>query len=214
MSERSLVAHQFDDAAQQHEAATLGMWTFLVTEILFFGGMFAGYSVYRAIYPAAFQAGSRAMNLTIGSVNTAVLIVSSLTMALGVHAAQTGRRKSLVRYLFATMFFGIVFLGFKAIEWTAEFREHHVPGPHFVFSGPDPRHASLFFSFYFAMTGMHAVHMIIGLGLLTYLVISAAKGRFSPEYNNPVLIVGLYWHFVDIVWIFLYPLLYLVGARR
>jgi len=215
MSEHvSLVAHQFDDAAQQREAGTLGMWTFLVTEILFFGGMFAGYSVYRALYPAAFQAGSRAMNLTIGSVNTAVLIVSSLTMALAVHASQTGRRKALVRYLLATMLFGAMFLGFKAIEWTAEFREHHLPGPHFAFGGADPRHSELFFSFYFAMTGMHAAHMIIGLGLLTYLVIAAAKGRFTPAYNNPVLIGGLYWHFVDIVWIFLYPLLYLVGARK
>ncbi len=215
MSDRlHAVAHQFDDADQQREAGALGMWTFLVTEILFFGGMFAGYSVYRSIYPAAFHAGSHAMNLTIGTVNTAVLILSSLTMALAVHASQTGRRKALVPYLLATMFFGVVFLGFKAIEWTAEFREHHVPGPRFMFGGPDPQHAQLFFSFYFAMTGMHALHMIIGLGLMTYLVLMARKGRFGPEYNNPVVIGGLYWHFVDIVWIFLYPLLYLVGAHR
>jgi cytochrome c oxidase subunit 3 len=215
MSEHSsAVAHQFDDAVQQREAGTLGMWTFLVTEMLFFGGMFVGYTAYRALYPEAFRAASGQLNLTIGSVNTAVLVLSSLTMALGVHASQTNRRKSLLAFLGVTMFFGALFLGFKAIEWTAEFREHHVPGPHFVFGGPDPVHAQLFFSFYFAMTGMHALHMIIGLGIMTYLLLSARAGRFSPEYHTPVVVVGLYWNFVDIVWIFLYPLLYLVGARK
>ena len=210
----SALAHQFDDPAQQREAGELGMWTFLVTEILFFGGMFAGYTVYRSLYPAAFHAGSHAMNLRIGSVNTAVLILSSLTMALAVHASQTGRQRSLVAFLSATMLFGLVFLGFKAIEWTAEFREHHVPGPHFSFGGPDPVHSQLFFSFYFAMTGMHALHMVIGLGLMTWLLVTAREGRYGPEYHTPVVVGGLYWHFVDIVWIFLYPLLYLIGARR
>ncbi|HET9795435.1 MAG TPA: cytochrome c oxidase subunit 3 family protein [Thermoanaerobaculia bacterium] len=208
------VAHQFDDAAQQHEAGLLGMWTFLVTEILFFGGMFAGYTVYRSLYPNAFRAGSHAMNLQIGSINTAVLILSSLTMALAVHASQTGRKKPLVAYLSVTMLFGLIFLGFKAIEWTAEFREHHVPGPHFSFGGPDPVHSQIFFSFYFAMTGMHALHMVIGLGLMTFLLITARQGRYGPEYHAPVVVGGLYWHFVDIVWIFLYPLLYLIGARK
>ena len=206
--------HQFDDPAQQRDADVLGMWTFLVTEILFFGGMFAGYTVYRNLYPSAFRAGSHAMNLTIGSVNTAVLILSSLTMALAVHASQTGRKKSLVAFLSVTMVFGLMFLGFKAIEWTAEFREHHVPGPHFTFGGPDPLHSQIFFSFYFAMTGMHALHMIIGIGLMTYLLVTARQGRYGPEYHSPVVIGGLYWHFVDIVWIFLYPLLYLIGARK
>ena len=217
MSERSSaasVAHQFDDAAQQREAGTLGMWTFLVTEMLFFGGMFAGYTAYRALYPEAFRAASSQLNLQIGSVNTAVLILSSLTMALAVHASQTNRRKSLLGFLIATMAFGALFLGFKAIEWTAEFREHHVPGAHFQFHGADPAHAPLFYSFYFCMTGMHALHMIIGLGLMTYLFLSARAGRYSPEYHTPVAVGGLYWHFVDIVWIFLYPLLYLVGARK
>ena len=207
-------AHQFDDPGQQREAGVLGMWTFLVTEILFFGGMFAGYTVYRSLYPNAFRAGSHAMNLTIGSVNTAVLILSSLTMALAVHASQTGRKKSLVAYLSVTMLFGLMFLGFKAIEWTAEFREHHVPGPRFSFGGPDPVHSQIFFSFYFAMTGMHALHMVIGLGLMTFLLITARQGRYGPEYHSPVVVGGLYWHFVDIVWIFLYPLLYLIGARK
>ncbi len=208
------VAHQFDDAAQQREAGTLGMWTFLVTEVLFFGGMFAGYTVYRALYPEAFRAASAQLNLTIGSVNTAVLILSSLTMALAVHASQTGRRKSLVGFLVATMIFGTLFLGFKALEWTAEFRDRHVPGPHFLFHGADPTHAPIFYGFYFCMTGMHALHMIIGLGIMTWLLLAARSGRFSPEYHTPVAVVGLYWHFVDIIWIFLYPLLYLVGARK
>jgi cytochrome c oxidase subunit 3 len=220
MAENSVVAHghahahQFDDAAQQHEASTLGMWTFLVTEVLFFGGMFTGYTVYRAIYPEAFREASAQLNLTIGSVNTAVLILSSLTMALAVHAAQTGRKKSLIAFIGATMVFGTAFLGFKAIEWTAEFREHHMPGPHFVFHGIDPVHSQIFYSFYFCMTGMHALHMIIGLGIMTWLLVTARAGRYSPDYSTPVLVGGLYWHFVDIVWIFLYPLLYLVGARR
>jgi len=207
------VAHQFDDARQQQETAILGMWVFLVTEILFFGGLFAGYTIYRNLYPQAWVGASRTLDLTIGTINTAVLIASSLTMALAVHASQTGRRKSLVGFLVSTMALGAVFLGLKAVEYAHKFQEHHVPGPHFAYSGPDSTHAQLFFSFYFAMTGMHALHMVIGLALMAWLVWAARSGRFSPDYHNPVVVGGLYWHFVDIVWIFLYPLLYLVGSR-
>jgi cytochrome c oxidase subunit 3 len=205
--------HQFDDPGQQREASHLGMWTFLVTEILFFGGMFTAYTVYRSEYPAAFAGASHHLSLIIGTINTAVLIASSLTMALAVHASQTGRRKTLLVFLVATMCLGSVFLGLKGVEYAHKFEEHLVPGPNFVYRGPDAVHAQLFFSLYFAMTGMHAVHMIIGLGLMTYLLICAARGRFTPEYHTPVVVGGLYWHFVDIVWIFLYPLLYLVGAH-
>ena len=210
MSENAFVAHQFDDAEQQRAAASLGMWVFLVTEVLFFGGLFTGYTVYRSLYPAAFEAASRTLDLGIGSINTAVLIGSSLTMALAVHASQTGKRRPLVAYILATMGLGVVFLGLKAVEYAHKFSEHHVPGPRFAFEGADPMHAQLFFSFYFAMTGMHALHMVIGLGLMTWLVLAARSGRFGPEYHNPVVVAGLYWHFVDIVWIFLYPLLYLL----
>ncbi len=214
MSEQAFLAHQFDDPEQQREAGALGMWVFLVTEIMFFGGLFTGYTVYRSSYPAAFAGASHELDLLIGTINTAVLIASSLTMALAVHASQTGRRRTLLGCLAATMGLGTVFLGLKAVEYAHKFRHHLVPGPSFAYHGPDPAHAQLFFSFYFVMTGMHALHMVIGLGLMTWLLVTAARGRYSPEYHSPVVVGGLYWHFVDIVWIFLYPLLYLVGVRR
>ena len=235
-------AHQFADAEQQKEASTLGMWAFLVTEILFFGGLFTAYALYRWSFPAAFAASSHHLDITLGAFNTAVLIASSLTMALGVHAAQLGRTKSLALFLVLTMVLGGVFLGVKAVEYTHKYHEHLIPGPDFRFapeaaghpaagSRPDvpilagsptvamdpaanlARHAQIFFSLSFAMTGMHALHMVVGLGLLAWLLVLALRGRFSPAYNTPVEIVGLYWHFVDIVWIFLFPLLYLIGRH-
>jgi cytochrome c oxidase subunit III len=208
------VAHQFDDAEQQREAGLLGMWTFLVTEVLFFGGLFTGYAVYRHAHPEAFRIGSHLLNLPLGTVNTAVLILSSLTMALGVHSAQTGKRRALILFLAATMVLGATFLGIKFVEYDHKFQEHLVPGSHFAYEGPHGAEVELFLSFYFAMTGMHALHMVIGLGIMGILVILARRGRFTREYHSPVVIAGLYWHFVDIVWIFLYPLLYLIGARQ
>lgn len=212
MSESSTaLAHQFDDLAQQKESAIFGIWIFLVTEVMFFGGMFAGYAVYRYKYHEAFMAASDKLDLTLGAVNTAVLILSSLTMALAVHAAQTSRRKQLIGFLGATMGLGLVFLGIKAVEYGHKFHEHLVPGPQFRFGGPQGEHAQLFFSFYFAMTGFHALHMVIGVGVLAVIAGMAYRRRFSPQYYTPVEVSGLYWHFVDIVWIFLFPLLYLVG---
>ena len=208
------VAHQFDDAEQQREAGLLGMWTFLVTEVLFFGGLFTGYAIYRHAHPEAFQIGSHLLNLPLGTINTAVLILSSLTMAMGVHSAQTGRRRRLILFLLLTMLLGATFLGIKFVEYDHKFVEHLVPGAHFAYKGPHSPEVELFLSFYFAMTGMHALHMVIGLGIMTVLVFMAQKGRFTREYHAPVVIAGLYWHFVDIVWIFLYPLLYLIGARQ
>ena len=208
------VAHQFDDAVQQREAGLLGMWTFLATEVLFFGGLFTGYAVYRHAYPEAFRIGSHFLNLPLGTVNTAVLIFSSLTMALGVHAAQTGRRRSLILLLAATLVLGATFLGIKFVEYHHKFTEQLVPGPRFGYHGPHRAEVELFLSFYFAMTGMHALHMIVGLVLLAVLAEQARRGRFTRAYHAPVVVIGLYWHFVDIVWIFLYPLLYLIGARR
>ena len=207
------LAHQFDDLEQQREAATLGMWVFLVTEVLFFGGLFAAYSVYRSWYPDAFAAASHELVVWAGTTNTAVLITSSLTMALAVHAAQTGERRLLIVFLMLTLLLGAAFLVIKAFEYYTEFAEHHVPGFDFQFEPEHFRHAQIFFSLYFVMTGLHALHMIIGLGIMAVLATLTWRGRFSPEYHSPIEIGGLYWHFVDIVWIFLFPMLYLINRH-
>lgn len=212
---RSLVAHHFDDLEQQHEASRLGMWTFLVTEVLFFGGLFCAYVVYRSAYPAAFAAGSRTLDLWAGGFNTAVLIGSSLSMALAVAAAHDGDRRALIRNLLLTILLGAVFLGVKVYEYAHKFEEGHVPGPYFRFSDgllPD-RAEPLFFGLYFAMTGLHAVHMIIGIGILAVLAGLAHLRRIGPDWWMPVELTGLYWHFVDVVWIFLFPLLYLIDRH-
>jgi cytochrome c oxidase subunit 3 len=208
------LAHHFDSLAQQREASTLGMWVFLATEVLFFGGLFAAYSIYRAWYPEAFAAASATLDITLGTVNTVVLISSSLTMALAVHAAQTGHRRRLGWCLAATMVLGAVFLGIKGVEYAHKFAEHHVPGAGFQFEvGEYARHAQVFFSLYFVMTGLHALHMVIGLGLMLWMAAWVWNGTISVEYSSPIEISGLYWHFVDIVWIFLFPLLYLIGRH-
>jgi cytochrome c oxidase subunit 3 len=205
--------HQFESLGQQKEASTLGMWVFLVTEILFFGGLFLAYTIYRSQYARGFALASHHMDILLGTVNTAVLICSSLTMAMAVHSAATGRRKFLVGSLAATMLLGAAFLGIKAVEYTEHIRHHLFPGPGFHYGGPESRSAEIFFSLYFAMTGLHALHMVIGIGLLSVLFVLARRGRFVPEYYSPVEMCGLYWHFVDIVWIFLFPLLYLIGRH-
>ena len=206
--------HHFESMAQQKEAASLGMWIFLVTEILFFGGLFLAYTIYRWQYARAFAHASQHMDVALGTVNTAVLIISSLTMAMAVHSAATGRRRLLIGFLVATMALGAAFLGIKAVEYTDHIHHHLFPGPGFHYPVPgDARAAELFFSLYFAMTGLHALHMIVGLGILTTLLVMARRGTFTPEYHTPVEVSGLYWHFVDIVWIFLFPLLYLIGRH-
>ncbi len=203
--------HHFDSYEQQQEASYVGMWAFLVTEILFFGGVFLAYIVYRTASPEAFAAASSALDLKWGTINTVVLIGSSLTMALSVWAAQTGRRMATVGFLLTTLVLGSVFLGIKAVEYSHKFHEHLVPGPNFHWDGPLADGAHMFFNLYFVMTGLHALHMVIGAGLIIATAILAWKGRFSPQNHNFVEGVGLYWHFVDIVWIFLFPLLYLLG---
>jgi len=207
------LAHQFDSMEQQKESSTLGMWLFLVTEIMFFGGLFLAYVINRSRYPEAFSAASHTLNVLMGGVNTAVLIGSSLTMALAIWAAQVNWRKGIVIFLLLTIALGSVFLGIKAVEYHEKFTHHHVPGPTFQFDGPQPDQAELFFSLYFIMTGLHAVHMIIGIGILAVLAVFAWKGKYDTEYYTPLEMTGLYWHFVDIVWIFLFPLLYLLGAH-
>jgi len=204
--------HHFDDSEQQFESSTLGMWVFLLTEIMFFGGMFGGYTVYRNLYPEAFASTSRFMNLTIGAINTGVLICSSYTMVLAVRSAQLGRKKALLMFLIFTLILGCVFLGLKYVEYHEKWVDHHIPGPGFRYEEPQYFHqAQILFFLYFAMTGMHAMHMIVGAGLLTTLIIMTMRNRFSAEWYTPVEMIGLYWHFVDIVWIFLFPLLYLIG---
>jgi cytochrome c oxidase subunit 3 len=209
------LAHQFETLEQQREVASLGMWVFLVTEVLFFGGLFLVYSVYRAWYPAAFTAASRELIVWAGTLNTVVLITSSLTMALAVHAAETGNRRALILLLLATMALGCVFLGVKAYEYRTEYLEHHVPGfgLEFDFEKPYYLQAQIFFSLYFIMTALHALHMIIGLGIMSVMLWLSWRGRITPEYYNPIEVSGIYWHFVDIVWIFLFPLLYLIGRH-
>lgn len=214
--------HHFADMEQQQEASTLGMWLFLGTEVMFFGGMFCAYLIYRYWYFNEFAAGSRSLNLPLGTVNTVVLICSSLTVALGVRAAQMGKRKLLVVLMLLTLVFGLTFLGIKGVEWYEKFQEHHIPGASFsaddiVKEYPqipiDQRHEQIFFSLYFAMTGLHALHMIIGVGIFCWITYAAWRGRFTPQYHTPVEVAGLYWHFVDIVWIYLFPLLYLIDRK-
>src|SRR3954462_10286001 len=228
----SHVAHHFDDAEQQYASAEFGMWLFLATEVLFFGGLFCLYTAYRIWYHEAFVTASHRLDVKLGAINTAVLLTSSLTMVLAVRSAQMNDRRATVRNLLFTMVLGTIFLCIKGYEYHEKFVESLVPGPNFLFHKsdrptndiPPPRApsrstqtgdadrgaAEIFFSFYFAMTGLHALHMIIGIGLLTYLTIAAARGSFSNEYFTPVEMTGLYWHFVDIVWVFLFPLLYLI----
>jgi len=207
------LAHHFDSYAQQREASFFGMWVFLVTEVLFFGGMFTAYLVYRIQNTAAFVAGSHELDIQLGAFNTAVLIGSSLTMALAVRAAQLGRRRTIALFLLLTVLLGGVFLGVKVVEYGHKFHEHHFPGPGFRWEGENAAGVEMFFNMYFAMTGLHALHMIIGMTILLIMVPLALKGRYTPESHNYVEGVGLYWHFVDIVWIFLFPLLYLLGRH-
>ena len=210
----SALAHQFEDLEQQHEAASLGMWIFLATEVMFFGGLFAGYTIYRNLYLPGFEVGSHMLNVSIGAVNTAVLICSSLTMALAVRAAQMGKRNALVSFLILTIALGLAFVLIKlTLEWRHDYWEGFAPGLNFTFAGPNAKSVELFFCFYFLMTGVHALHMVVGVGVLGVLLVQGWKGRFGPDRFNAVEAAGLYWHFVDIVWIFLFPLLYLIGGR-
>jgi cytochrome c oxidase subunit 3 len=207
----SALQHHFENAEQQRDASTIGMWSFLLTEIMFFGGLFLAYFAYRQAYPLAFASASLKTDLWLGAANTTVLIGSSLTMALAVHFAAIGKRQLLVLFLILTLILGGVFLGVKAYEYHDKWEHHEIPGPHFECDGcVDAQHTQLFFSLYFGMTGLHASHMIIGAGVLLVLIWQAYKGKFTPDWYTPIENFGLYWHFVDIVWIFLFPLLYLI----
>jgi cytochrome c oxidase subunit III len=234
---------QFQTLEQQKESSTLGMWIFLVTEVLFFGGMFLTYTINRHEYFTAFGISSNTLDITLGTINTGVLIMSSLTMAMAVWSAQVGKKALVTGFLIATLALGTVFLGVKVVEYKQKFDHHLIPGRSFDIwyrvdnptAADDPKeiatereelhkatltdpdiqsHGQLYFSLYFAMTGLHALHMIVGAGLLIWLIKESFRGRFTPQYNTPVENIGLYWHFVDIVWIYLFPLLYLIDRHR
>jgi len=220
--------HHFETVEQQREASSFGMWLFLLTEVMFFGGMFTAYLIYRNWYYPAFVVGSHQLSIVLGTINTAVLICSSFTMAMGVYSAEMKRRKALVGWLLATIVLGFVFLGIKADEYHEKWEKHHVPGLNFSiqeFTHPtNPEEKALpvdmaqktqvYFSLYFAMTGMHALHMIIGISILFFLVVKAWGGAYTTGHMTTIENFGLYWHFVDIVWIFLFPLLYLISRHQ
>lgn len=215
------LAHQFENMEQQQETASLGIWIFLATEIMFFGGLFAAYTIYRYFYYPSFAAGSRILSVQWGSLNTGVLLTSSFTMALSVRAAQMGKRRLLMALLVVTMLLGMGFLTIKGIEYHDKFVENVVPSLDFAPQGQILKdltpgglgHAEMFFFFYFAMTGVHAIHMMVGIGVLLVMFVKAYRRKLTPQYFSPLEVAGLYWHFVDIVWIFLFPLLYLIGGR-
>jgi cytochrome c oxidase subunit 3 len=220
---KTALAHHFDNLEQQREAGSLGMWVFLITEIMFFGGLFTGYVIYRTQNQASFAYASSTLNWKLGAVNTVILIGSSLTMALAVYFAQVGSRRNQVLFLALTTVLGAGFLVVKSVEYAEKIRDRHVPvrgfwhwdqsGSHALPAGVTEASVQMFYWIYFAMTGLHALHMIIGIGMMLVLIYFARKGRYTPEYHAPVELGGLYWHFVDIVWIFLFPLLYLLGAH-
>ena len=211
MSEaRAALELHFHDLNQQREAAELGMWIFLMTELLLFGGLFAAYTIYRISYPQAFVAGSHELSTPIGTINTAVLLISSFGVALAVRGAKIDGRKRLIGGLALAWILGVVFLVLKGYEYYDHYQHHQVPGLNWAWNGPRPGEAQMFFFLYFAMTGVHAIHLIVGISIITGLLIQSLRRKYSPEYHTPVEVGGLYWHFIDVVWIFLYPMLYLI----
>ncbi len=222
LEQTALVRHrleeQYENLEQQHECAALGMWVFLATEVLFFGTLFLGLGVYMYEYGEAFEKGSEHLNWPLGGLNMAVLLTSSLMMALGVHEAQLGNRKGTVLFLCLTAGLGCVFLVLKGLEYYLDYRDHLIPGWSFddgewLKEGLDPNHVKLFLLFYWIMTGLHALHVTIGVCAVFTIAVLAHRGHYSRAYYSPVDVTGLYWHFVDIVWIFLYPMLYLTCSH-
>lgn len=205
------LAEQFDDLPQQLESSTLGMWVFLVTEILFFGALFLSYIIYRHTYFEAFSEAGRDIKILHGTVNTALLLTSSFTMSLAIHAAQTGRNRPLFWLLLLTIFLGGCFMAVKGLEYTSDIHEHLVPGP--GFKKGLPVQGQIFWFLYWVMTGLHTLHLVIGIAVLAVIAWMARRQMFSPEYHNPVIISGLYWHFVDFVWVWLYAVFYLVSQH-
>ncbi|MBV9735539.1 MAG: cytochrome c oxidase subunit 3 [Acidisphaera sp.] len=205
------VHFQYDSAAHQEATALDGMWLFLATEVLFFGALFLTWLVSRHFHPQGFAEAARHTELLIGSINTAVLVTSSFVFSCGLGFIERGDARSMIRACFVTALLGLAFITLKGVEWTKDFSDHLVPGPGFAIAGADSGGAQIFFCFYFVATVLHAVHMLVGLGLIAWLVQRARRGAFSAASHAPVEVVGLYWSFVDVVWLVLYPLIYLVG---
>lgn len=203
------VAHHFGSAKEEFETAKLGMWAFLVTEILFFGALFVGYFVLKYLYPEMFIEGHHHLDWRMGGINTLFLITSSFTMVMAVRSAQTSQKKATVNYLIVTVIFALLFMVVKFFEYSGKIHHGFLPPLLFSGSGVEPT-LPLFFGLYFFMTGLHGIHVLIGVGLIIWLIFKAKKGEFHEEYFTPVEMVGLYWHLVDLIWIFLFPLFYLV----
>jgi cytochrome c oxidase subunit III len=208
------LGHHFADMNQQRESSTLGMWVFLVTEIMFFGGLIAAYLIYRVAYPEAWHIGSSHMSFWLGTINTIILLCSSFTMAMAVWASQKGNNRLTMWLLVWTAILGIGFECVKGLEYYQHFVEGALPGPYWHLDVVNALHAQLFFLIYYTMTGLHALHLAIGIIIVLVLAYKAKKGAFTPYYHTPVHLTGLYWHFVDIVWVFLYPLLYLIPGAH
>jgi len=211
VAEHAFRQHHFVNAEQQFDTSKLGMWLFLATEILMFGGLFVGFGLMQANYPEAWVAGHHHLDRIMGSINTVFLLCSSFTMVMAVHASSTNQKSKTVINLLATLAFAGGFMVIKYFEYSHKFHEGILPGRYFAYAGGGPPEQAMFFGFYFAMTGIHGVHVLIGMILITWLVIRAQRGEFSSEYYTPVDLVGLYWHLVDLIWIYLFPLLYLVS---
>ena len=205
-----ILGHHFSSLSRQNEAMRLGMWLFLATEILLFSGLFVGYAVYRFQFPAAFAEASRHLNLTAGTVNTVVLITSSFTVALAMHFARSDSPRAAAVCLVLTILMALGFLGIKAIEYTEHFHEHALPGKFYAFKEVTIPGAAMFYSLYFLMTGLHGLHVVIGMSVLCWILWRTLQGRYTSRYSTGLELGALYWHLVDLVWIFLYPLLYLI----
>ena len=219
---RHRLEEQYENLEQQHEAAVLGMWVFLATEVIFFGALFTGLGVYTYVHHAAFEKASEKLNWMVGGINTVVLLVSSLFMVLAVHYAKVGRQRELIRFLLLTALLGVAFLGFKGYEYYTDYRDNLIPGWRFDpeewvtrdgLTTQEVEHVKLFLLFYWIMTGTHGLHVTIGIVAVLVMSELARRGHFSPAYYSPVDVTGLYWHFVDTVWIFLLPMLYLLGTH-
>jgi cytochrome c oxidase subunit 3 len=202
--------HHFETAEQQADASKIGMWLFLVTEVLLFGGLFVGFAIMQSMHPEAFLAGHHHLDRALGFLNTLVLLSSSFTMVMAVDSARRDKRKALMAFLLLTILFAAVFLGIKYIEYSHKFHEGLLPGKYYHHAGDTVPGQFMFFSFYFMMTGLHGIHIVLGMIVIAWLCFRARRGDFSHAYYTPVDMVGLYWHLVDIIWIYLFPLLYLI----
>lgn len=207
----SFVQHHFSNAFQQKESAKLGMWIFLLTEILLFGGLFCAYAVFRAWNPEMFLNAHRELSQVLGAINTIVLITSSLTMALAIRSLQVNRSRQAILYLALTLTFAAIFLIIKYFEYSHKFHLGQLPGKYYTYTGLEGTNPHIFFSIYFAMTGLHGLHILIGMVVIAIMITKTANHAFTSEYYTPVEMTGLYWHLVDLIWIFLFPLLYLIG---